>query len=349
LRQVLIERENTEYPDGIEETRRLLEREVPASLRETFLAALASSDLRRSRQILIHAADAGWSLARLYTDVVRPALRTAAYEPSLTAAQRLTLTSVEAALAVVASRPADGEAMRGAGRKALVSVGAAPLDVLDGQVIIDVLCGDGWSVEEVATGTDAQAVAAMALHRHGEPVGMPTSNAADLLQAASTYTQLRRLADPPIIVACSFGRPDETRRARAAGADIFVSDPDDLIAFVRRRLPTAGARNWGVRLRRFGETFIVAPTGDLDAGSVARLRQVVDSRAGSFRSLVVDTRDVASVRGDGVEALLAWISGTMPGADGGRSSRVLPGPLFKAALAGLAIDGALIAAPADAG
>jgi anti-anti-sigma factor len=175
---------------------------------------------------------------------------------------------------------------------------------------------------------------------------MPTSSAADLLQSAATYTELRRLADPPVIIACSFGHPDETRRARAAGADVFTSDPDDLLREVRGRLPDAGARNWGVRLRRRGDTLVVAPTGDLDAGSVERLRQVVDSRAGSFATLIVDTRDVASVGSSGVDALLAWLSAAPAG---GAAQRVLAGELFKSALAGTVLDAELLAVSADAG
>jgi hypothetical protein len=318
-------------------------------VREAFMVALADSDLRRSRQLIAEAADAGHTLARLYTDIVRPALErtgVAALDAGASPARRLSFSSVEAALAAVASRPVEGADMHGEGRKALVSVGTAPLDALDGQVIIDVLCGDGWTVSDVEAGADAATVAALATEQHVELVVMPTCNAADLLQSALTYTALRRMADPPVIVACSFGHPDETRRARAAGADVFVSDPDDLMRHVRRSLPTLGARNWGVRLRRRGATLVVAPTGDLDAESVGRLRQVVESRAGTFQSLVVDTRDVASVREPGMEALLAWIG---EAATAGRTHRVLPGELFGAALHGTVLDADLLAVAADAG
>jgi CheY-like chemotaxis protein len=263
-----------------------------------------------------------------------------------TASDRLVRGSVQAALAVVAGRPVEGAAMRGEGRQALVSVGAAPLDALDGQVIVDTLCGDGWTVTEIAAGEDAHEVVRMAVERHVQHVVMPTSNAADLLLSAATYTLLRRMADPPVIVACSFGRPTDDRRARAAGADAFVSDPDDLLRYIDRCLPAEGIRNWGVSLRRLGDTLVVAPTGDLDAGNVRRLRQVVDSRAGSFEQLVIDGRDIASVDETGARTLRDWL---LHAAVAGRSHRVLPGPLLEAAYAGEPLETGLRAEPYDAG
>ena len=295
------------------------------------------------------AAERGVTLGRLYVDVVRPVLEHAGGAWSTgaqTATDRLTLGSVQAALAVVAGRPVEGAGMRGEGRQALVSIGAGPLDALDGQVIVDTLCSDGWTVTEVAAGMEAEKVAAMARDRHVQLVVMPTSNAADLLLSAATYTLLRRMADPPVIVACAFGRATDDRRARAAGADAFVNDPDDLLRYIDRCLPTEGLRNWGVGLRRLGETLIVAPTGDLDAGSVRRLRQVVESRLGTFESLVIDGRDVASVDGPGAADLRSWL---LEATEAGCSHRVLPGPLLEAAYAGEPLDAVLRAEPHDAG
>ncbi len=287
------------------------------------------------------------SLGRVYVDVVRPALerRCAGWaDAGASATERLLLGNVEAALAAVASRPAGG-AGTGNGREALVSVGSAPLDALDGQVIVDVLCGDGWTVKEVPAAVVAEDVVAMAAGRHVQLVVMPTSGDADPLLSATAYTLLRRLADPPVIVACSLGTSGDPRSARAAGADAFVDDPDDLLRLVADRLPAAGARNWGVRLRRMGPTLVVAPTGDLDAGSVRRLREVVGSRTGTFDALVVDTRDVASVTRTGYDDLLAWMV-ELP--VDGAARRILPGTRFTQAM-GAPLDTALLASPADAG
>lgn len=340
------------YPGRIEETP-LTSRQATTpgleALRESFQRSVAALDLRRSRQVILEAADGGVTLSRLYVDVVRPTLIAVAgggRPGAVTAGDRLVLGSVQAALAMVASRGVDGAAMRGGGRRALVSIGDAPLDELDARVIVDVLCGDGWQVSEIPVDAPAEQVASRAAAEHVQLVVMPTSNAEDLLLSATTYTMLRRLADPPLIVACSFGRPDDTRRARAAGADGFVNDADDLLRVIARRLPGRGARNWGVRLRRLGPILVVAPTGDLDAGSVRRLDEVVGSREGTFEGVVVDTRDVASVSPEGLAALLGWVRS---GSDGSRRFRVVPGSLLTDALAGTVLDAALLAAPADAG
>jgi hypothetical protein len=349
MSMVRIIRWATGYPGGIEDTRPLSEVGTSSlpQLREAYGLALASGDLRASRQVALAAAEDGLSLGRLYVDVVRPAIAGAACGWSADSARdRLLLGSVEAMLTVVAGRPAPGAAMRGQGRSALVSVGTAPLDVLDGQVIVDTLCTDGWSVDDVPAGTDAAAVAALARDRHVQLVVMPTSNPADLLLSAQTYTLLRRMADPPVIVACSLGLPDQAGRARAAGADACAGDPDELLELVSRRLPPAGVRNWGVRLRRLGTTLVIAPTGDLDPVSVEKLRQVVESRAGSFSAVVVDTREVASASQAGTDALLAWLRGTDPQ---GPPHRVLPGAPLQAALAPAVLDTAWLAAEADAG
>ena len=203
--------------------------------RAQFLAATVEMDLRRSRAVVNEAADAGASLSTLYVDVVRPGLVRALQTPQNPTEARLLVESAMAALSEVASRPLDGAHMHGAGRCALVSVGGAPLDELDGQVIVDALAADGWTVEEVEATAPAEVVAATADARGVQLVVMPTANPADLLLVAAAYTLLHRLPEPPAIVACSFGRPGETSRARAAGADAFADTPGRLLAYVEER------------------------------------------------------------------------------------------------------------------
>lgn len=310
----------------------------PGQWREQFEAASAGLDLRRSRELVHAAADAGASLSELYVGTVRPALVAVRGRGLPARHERLLIESTSAVLTEVGARGMDGRTA-GAGREALVSIGTGPIDRLDGQVIVDVLCAAGWEVQEMEAAAPSGDIATLARERAVELVVMPTSNPADLLLAASTYTALRRLPDPPVIVACSLGHPDETRRARAAGADTFVSNPDALVHFVTGRLPSAGSRNWGVQLRRHGTTLVVAPTGDLDAASIGRLRKVVDSRRGSFSSFVVDTRHIASAPDRGTEALLDWMRE-------GRTGRFVPGAALGAQLAA---DAHLLALPADAG
>lgn len=290
--------------------------------------------------MVLGAAAGGVPLSRLYSQVVRPGLvaeGTGTRERPLGPFERLTLGSVRATLAVLAATPADGD-RNGQGRRALVSVGQRALEAMDGQVIGDVLTADGWEVQEIEVGTPAASVARLARDLRVELVVLPTSRAADLLVAASTYTQLRRLPDPPLIVACSLGERDDSRRARAAGADAFVTDLDDLLSFVIRWLPARGARHWGVRLRRLADTLVVAPTGKLDQASVARLRLVVESRAGRFDGFVVDGRDVAGVTRGGLDALVSWLD--EPPSLQERAPRLVAGGELIDALAAWEPDGA---------
>ena len=279
-------------------------------LRDEYLQALGAHDLRRSRRLIVDAVDRGASPGRLYADVVRPGIHqvaggwTAGPE---TSEQRLALGSVAATMALVATRRPLDSTGAGQGRRAIVSIGASALDALDGQAIVDALAADGWSVDEVVCAAEAHEVAQLAERDRVELVVMPTCSAADLLLAAKTYTLLRRLPDPPLIVACSLGSSDDGRRARSAGADALVVDVEDLLEFIGARLPPVGRRNWGVRLGRRPGLLLVAPTGVLDSMSVTRLRQVVDSREGSFGGFVVDTRNVASATPDGVTALTEWL------------------------------------------
>jgi CheY-like chemotaxis protein len=338
-----------EYPGRIEPTHVSGGRRPASPLQDRYLRALVALDLAGSRDILAEAAE-GESLGRVYADLVRPALvRAAAHWEAGTGRprdRRLVLASVEAGLRHVALRPVAGAGMRGAGREALVSIGAGEVDALDGRVIVDTLSGDGWSVTEIEAGADAAEVAALAERTHVELVVTPSRNAADLLLSALVYTGLRRLADPPVIVACGFGRADDTRRARAAGADAYVNDPDDLLTYLDGQLPARGDRNWGVTLRRVAGTLVVAPTGHLDPRSVARLREVAESRLARFDALIVDTRDVASAPAPGIERLVAWLRES---AAAGRRHRLLAGPLVEAAVGPDALDADQFASPADAG
>ena len=51
----------------------------------------------------------------------------------------------------------------------------------------------------------------------------------------------------------------------------------------------------GVRLQRQDGALILAPTGRLDAVSVARLAEVALTRRGTFSRLVLDLRDLAEI------------------------------------------------------
>lgn len=275
------------------------------------------------------AARSGFSRATLYEHVVRPALHglvRSCRREGRAAEERLAVASVQAALVALAGEPRLTTAVAPRRRPALVSIGERPLEALDGQVIVDVLEADGWVVEEIAPSASPEEVAEITERDQIELVVLPTSNPEDLLLAAPTYQLLRRLADPPYIVACGLGSAEHSDRARAAGADCFAPDLDVLVSYVRSALPHRIARRWGLRIRRFPDALLLAPTGSLDDVSAERLRQVVASREGSYERLLIDLRDVADATADGVSDLVAWASA------GGAA--LIGGPRVTAALDG---------------
>ncbi|HYF27458.1 MAG TPA: response regulator [Baekduia sp.] len=203
-------------------------------------------------------------------------------------------------------------------RAAIVSVGAEPLDALDGRAIADALERAGWAATELAADAPPEDVAALAHRERSELAVLPTARPADVLRLAPAYTLLRRLPDPPVIVACTLGAAEDLRRARGVGADDHATCLGELLAAIAQHLPDAARRRWGVGIQRVGERLVLRPTGDLDAQSVGRLDQVASSRAGTFDRLVVGLGDVAGFSPEGASALAAWCT------DGGRPRELRP-------------------------
>jgi methanogenic corrinoid protein MtbC1 len=282
-------------------------------LRDAYRRALLELDARRSRTVVMEAARGGMSRATLYEQVVRPSLHAlvrSCRREGRTAEERLAVASVQAALVELTTEPRLTTAVAPRRRPAIVSVGTQPLEALDGQVIVDLLEADGWTVEEITPAMAPEEVVERCDRDQVELIVLPTSSAADLLLAAPTYTLLRRMADPPYIVACGLGAGDGRERARLAGADEYAHELDSLLALVRQALPHRVVRRWGLRIRRStAGTLILAPTGSLDFVSADRMRQVVESRDGLFARLLIDLRDVADCTPDGVDELLLWAAG----------------------------------------
>jgi len=63
------------------------------------------------------------------------------------------------------------------------------------------------------------------------------------------------------------------------------------------------ATPWGVRLERIGAAIVVTPSGQLDASSAGRLRDIIRSREDSFELLVLDLRDIVTLDEDGMTFL----------------------------------------------
>jgi hypothetical protein len=248
-------------------------------------------------------------MGRLYVEVVRPALAKL-QRPRQRARARLGSPIREAILADLGARLPLGE-RPGCGRAAVISCRDRGIEAIDGRVAMDFLESGGWSVERARPHGE---VAALVREGAIELTVAVTAGAEDFLRLAPVCTELRRLADPPVIILCDFSGRSHRRASGAPGADDIAHDPLELVQAAARRLPGAGQRRWGVRLSRRGGELVLAPTGCLDAISVGRLVDVAGTRTGTFSRLVIDLRDLAEIAPAGVRALGLWPD-CMPGVD----------------------------------
>jgi hypothetical protein len=275
-----------------------------AGLAASFRAAVEAPDVRAARAMITTAADGGVTGGRLYVDVVRPTLAALA-GPDGSPTARLAAGIGEAVLADLVRRLPVAEP--GAGRRAAVlSCRTVGIEAVDGNLAMDYLEVGGWTVERLNDDGLNPAGPELA-HGAVELVVAVIAGPEDALRLASACTELRRLADPPVILLCDFsGRSAAAAAPAALGADAVVRDPDELVRCAAQRLPGPGQRRWGVRLSRSRDTLLMAPTGCLDATSAGRLADVALTRLGSYSCLVLDLGDVAEIKPDGVRALAAW-------------------------------------------
>jgi hypothetical protein len=190
--------------------------------------------------------------------------------------------------------------VHGTGRAALLTSRSDGVEGVDASVAVDFLEADGWTVDHVVSDLETP------FHTLAGDDGIDlavavTAGPEDTLRLAPMCTEMRRLADPPVVVLCDFtGRAEPRAASSVLGADAIARDPGELVAEAARRLPGPGLRRWGVRLCRQEGALVLAPTGRLDAISVARLSEVAITRLGSFSSLVLDLRDLAEIDADGM-------------------------------------------------
>ena len=273
------------------------------SLSLAFRAALTAPDMRAARGLIAAAADQGVAPGRLYVEVVRPVL-SELQQPGGPHA-RLAAEMAQAILADLVAR-VPVTAGSGSGRAAVLSCREVGIEAVDGIAATDFLEREGWSVAGVdgpartpgSWGPDDLGSFELAVAVIGGPE--------DALRLAATCTALRRLPDPPVLLLCDFSGRESPVAFSALGADAFACDPQELAALAAERLPGSGRRRWGVRLTRCGGELTLAPTGTLDPVSVGRLADVVASRTGTFDRLVLDLRNVAVVRSDGLGDLSGW-------------------------------------------
>ena len=269
-------------------------------LRGAFCSALAASDMRGARRMIGEAAEAGLAPGRLYVEVIRPALaERQQIDPTF---RRLAAEIGDSIVADLSARvPPTGT--HGTGRAALLSCRDDGVEGVDGNIAVDFLEADGWSMAHLLNDS-ASPTHTLEVDGGIDLAVVITAGPEDALRLAPMCTALRHLADPPVILLCDFtGRAEHRAAIAALGADAVARDPGELLKEAASRLPGPGLRRWGVRLQRREGALILAPTGRLDAISVGRLAEVATSRVGTFSRLVIDLRDLAEIDESGMSGL----------------------------------------------
>ena len=213
------------------------------ALRDAYVAALLAPDARGARRLIDEACDAGVPVADLYLRVLHPALheigRLWQNARIAVADEHLATQITGSVLAGLAGRLTPGSS--GAGRKAIVSCSPGELHVLGGRMVSDFLEADGWEVLPLGADTPADALAALAGDEGVELVALSTALPSHLLAAGTACAALRRLPNPPLIVAGGQAFAGDERRARAVGADAYAGDPATLLALLAERFGTDDA------------------------------------------------------------------------------------------------------------
>jgi hypothetical protein len=192
----------------------------------------------------------------------------------------------------------------GLGRRAAVLVPVGMTGELDGRALADALEAGGWTTRLVGLDQDAAAVCDEVLAARVEALLVPVADAAQVLASQHALSLIRRLNAPPLVVGVTFSA---AAGAASVGADHVVEDVDALAPLLRRRLGgSEAAVPWGVRLHREDETLVVAPFGLLDPTTVARLREVVETRRALYPHILIDLRELDALSTSGMTALTSW-------------------------------------------
>ncbi len=214
------------------------------ALRAAYLDAILTPEARSARRLVLDAAAAGTPVARLYLDVLRPALHEigALWEQArIGVAQEHLATQITQSVLAELSLSLTGDASVGAGRSAIVSCSPGELHVLGGQMVADFLEADGWEVMLLGADVPAGEVAALAREHSVELVALSTALPAHLLAAGVVCAALRRLPEPPLIVAGGQAYRGDRRRALAVGADELAEDPEGLLRLLAARAAADGS------------------------------------------------------------------------------------------------------------
>ena len=212
-------------------------------LRGAYLEAVLAPNARQARGLIDEACDSGVPVARIYLDVLQPALHEVGrlwQEARIAVANEHLATQITGSvLAGLAGRLTIGSS--GTGRKAIVSCSPGELHVLGGQMVADFLEADGWEVLPLGADVPADELAGLAEREQVELVALSTALPVHLLAAGTACAALRRLERPPFIVAGGQAFAGDEVRAKAVGADAYAGDPATLLRLLADRFGTDAA------------------------------------------------------------------------------------------------------------
>jgi hypothetical protein len=273
-------------------------------------APLLPRDPYALREAIAAALDAGDGPGTVYARTLRPVLTDVAAGvaggggPIADDRRALARSTAQAALAeLIARLPTSDE---GLGRRAAVRAPPRARGEPVARALADALEAGGWAVTTHALDADADPVVNAIVLERAEVVVAPAADAAQVLASQRALALLRRVTLPPLIVGVAFAEGANDAE-RTMAADHVIGTADALAPLLKRRLGGGGsAVAWGVRLGRDAGGLVVAPVGLLDPPSVARLREIVETRRTLYPRIVIDLRELMEADGPGLERLVAW-------------------------------------------
>jgi MerR family transcriptional regulator, light-induced transcriptional regulator len=209
------------------------------AVRDAYVAALMAPDTRAAWRAVEDAIAAGTEPRRIYLDVLGPAMEEVGrlWETArISVAQEHLATQVtQTVLARLAPLLSDAPPLPGA-RTAVVAGTPGELHAVGGRMVADFLEAAGYDVLLLGPDAPLDELVALVSERRPAVVALSTTLPGNLLAAGRVFAALRRVDGPPLLVAGGRAYDGDAARALAAGADVFATDPDDLLRELAARL-----------------------------------------------------------------------------------------------------------------
>ena len=212
--------------------------------RRAFLDALLARDSARARRAIDAALAAGAPILDVYLEVIRPTLaeighRWAIGELNVAEEHYGTATAqalLDALSARLARPPRDG-------RLAVVTGTPGEQHALGARMVADFLEADGWEVLMLGPGAPAHDLVELVDLERPHLVALSTATASVLPGVVEVLGALGELRPRPfIVVGGQYWGAESMPSAAALGADAVISDPRELVAILRERVPPVASQ-----------------------------------------------------------------------------------------------------------